>query len=101
MTLRLRRPWSLFDQETVGLTGVQFFDLEGRTVCLAPGNVHVVGTELIDGGDQTVGRLVDGKVRTCDPRHMWKAKLPSDGGHIDIEFYLPKAVKLGRVVVGS
>ncbi|CAH1274468.1 KIAA0556 [Branchiostoma lanceolatum] len=67
----------------LGLTEMEFFDLEGKKIPLSEADVIATGAEEQKG---TVGCLVNGKTKTIKDRHMWSCRLGPDSPSVELVF---------------
>eukprot|EP00058_Branchiostoma_floridae_P025246 XP_002610736.1 hypothetical protein BRAFLDRAFT_126073 [Branchiostoma floridae] len=69
----------------LGLTEMEFFDLEGKKIPVSEADVVVTGAEDKKG---TVGCLVNGKTKTIKDRHMWSCSFGPDSPSVELVFNL-------------
>ncbi|XP_035694968.1 protein KIAA0556-like isoform X6 [Branchiostoma floridae] len=69
----------------LGLTEMEFFDLEGKKIPVSEADVVVTAAEDKKG---TVGCLVNGKTKTIKDRHMWSCSFGPDSPSVELVFNL-------------
>ncbi|XP_066292007.1 katanin-interacting protein-like isoform X3 [Branchiostoma lanceolatum] len=67
----------------LGLTEMEFFDLEGKKIPVSEADVIATGAEEQKG---TVGCLVNGKTKTIKDRHMWTCRFGPDSPSVELVF---------------
>ncbi|XP_078693037.1 katanin-interacting protein-like isoform X5 [Branchiostoma floridae x Branchiostoma belcheri] len=67
----------------LGLTEIEFFDLEGKKIPVSEADIVASGAEEQKG---TVGCLVNGKTKTIKDRHMWSCSFGPDSPSVELVF---------------